>query len=74
MARLPRKRRRCCATGLVWIEAEGGKRFFLKKEAKTLANWLARQSGQNALRARVFWFFFAKKNSFCSVLAAYFSR
>jgi hypothetical protein len=40
----------------------GRKRFFLKKEAKTFAS-LARALTQRARqRAKVFWFFFSKKN------------
>jgi hypothetical protein len=42
------------------------KRFFLKKEAKTSATaptvWRAFRHPPPAPRARVFWFFFAKKN------------
>jgi hypothetical protein len=39
-----------------------GKRFFLKKEAKTFAYWCARCRSLNAMRTKVFWFFFSKKN------------
>jgi hypothetical protein len=41
------------------------KRFFLEKEAKTFAYWCARCGSLNALnaiRTKVFWFFFSKKN------------
>jgi hypothetical protein len=38
------------------------KRFFLKKEARTFANLCTRWIDANALVAKVFWFFFSKKN------------
>jgi hypothetical protein len=38
------------------------KRFFLKEEAKTLAYWCARCGSLNAMKTKVFWFFFSKKN------------
>jgi hypothetical protein len=40
------------------------KRFFLKKEAKTFARWHARCGTACAKQAKVFWFFFSKKNAF----------
>jgi hypothetical protein len=40
------------------------KRFFLKKEVKTFPYWCARCGSLNAMRTRVFWFFFPKKNTF----------
>jgi hypothetical protein len=40
-----------------------GKRFFLKKEAKTFPYWCARCGSHNAMRTKVFWFFFSKKNA-----------
>jgi hypothetical protein len=42
--------------------AAARKRFFLKKEAKTSAYWRARYGSLNAMRTKVFWFFFSKKN------------
>jgi hypothetical protein len=39
------------------------KRFFLKKEAKTLALWRVAASPLTPSKAKVFWFFFAKKNA-----------
>jgi hypothetical protein len=42
---------------------EAGKRFFLKKEAKTFATWRARGINAHAKFSKVFWFFFSKKNS-----------
>jgi hypothetical protein len=45
------------------------KRFFLKKEAKTFPYWCARCGSLNALnamRTKVFWFFFSKKNCLLS--------
>jgi hypothetical protein len=38
------------------------KAFFLKKEAKTFALWRARWVNAHTLKAKVFWFFFSKKN------------
>jgi hypothetical protein len=38
------------------------KAFFLKKEAKTLATRDARGPDANPMKAKVFWFFFPKKN------------
>jgi hypothetical protein len=40
------------------------KRFFLKKEVKTFPYWCARCGSLNAMRTKVFWFFFPKKNTF----------
>jgi hypothetical protein len=40
------------------------KHFFLKKEAKTFAPWCARWRNARAKTAKVFWFFFPKKNCF----------
>jgi hypothetical protein len=42
------------------------KRFFLKKEAKTLATWRTGRFGYNPLAANVFWFFLSKKNRLLS--------
>jgi uncharacterized OB-fold protein len=42
------------------------KRFFLKKEAKTFAYWCARCGSLHAMRTKVFWFFFSKKNCLLS--------
>jgi hypothetical protein len=41
--------------------SEERKRFFLKKEAKTFANYSARSNAVSII-AKVFWFFFSKKN------------
>jgi hypothetical protein len=38
------------------------KRFFLKKEAKTFAHKAIRRCHRKPLIAKVFWFFFSKKN------------
>ena len=38
------------------------KRFFLEKEAKTFAHWGARWIQRAPQVAKVFWFFFSKKN------------
>jgi hypothetical protein len=38
------------------------KRIFLKKEAKTFANCGTRRINANSPGAKVFWFFFSKKN------------
>jgi hypothetical protein len=40
------------------------KRFFLNKEAKTFANVALRQPHRKPLIAKVFWFFFSKKNAY----------
>jgi hypothetical protein len=45
------------------------KRFFLKKEAKTFAYWCARCGSLDAMRTKVFWFFFSKKNCLLFLLA-----
>jgi hypothetical protein len=51
------------ACGLFPDELEKSrKRFFLKKEAKTLAPWPMRRLEYNRSEAKVFWFFFSKKN------------
>jgi hypothetical protein len=42
------------------------KRFFLKKEAKTFAYWCAPCGSLDAMRTKVFWFFFSKKNCLLS--------
>jgi hypothetical protein len=42
----------------------GRQRFFLKKEAKTFVIWRARWGNAHVLVAKVFWFFFSKKNRF----------
>jgi hypothetical protein len=52
--------------GVRWVKAlgEGRKRFFLKKEAKTFLNWRTYWGDGGAASAKVFWFFFSKKNRF----------
>ena len=49
---------------------DAGKRFFLKKEAKTFTNWGARQPQRASQGAKVFWFFFSKKNGLPWVILA----
>jgi hypothetical protein len=41
---------------------EDRKRFFLEKEAKTFAHWGTRCVHRVPQCAKVFWFFFSKKN------------
>jgi len=47
---------------------KGGTRFFLKKEAKTFANWRWLPWRRQPQVEKVFWFFFSKKNRFLSLL------
>jgi hypothetical protein len=51
-------------------QSKARKRFFLKKEAKTFASLCARCGSLNAMRTKVFWFFFSKKNCFLASPAA----
>jgi penicillin-binding protein 1C len=50
------------------VVSEARKHFFLKKEAKTFARWCPPRRNMYALIAKVFWFFFSKKNAFLSCL------
>jgi hypothetical protein len=48
-------------------KGEAGKRFFVKKEAKTFSIW-AGALRQRARQGKVFWFFFSKKNRYLPLL------
>jgi hypothetical protein len=48
----------------MWRECKGKEGFFLKKEAKTFARLSRTRRRARDSEAKVFWFFFSKKNAF----------